>query len=49
MAEGVPPRFWNVPNTLTMSRLLLAVVVFAQVSYGYYRGALVVFSLLPGD
>jgi len=45
MAEGVPPRFWNVPNTLTMSRLLLAVVVFAQVSYGYYRGALVVFSL----
>src|SRR3954453_15323501 len=45
MAEGVPPRFWNVPNTLTMSRLLLAVVVFAQVSYGYYRGALVVFTL----
>ena len=45
MAEGVPPRFWNVPNTLTMSRLLLAVVVFAQVSYGYYRSALVVFTL----
>jgi CDP-diacylglycerol--glycerol-3-phosphate 3-phosphatidyltransferase len=45
MAEGGSPRFWNVPNTLTMSRLLLAVVVFAQVSYGYYRGALVVFSI----
>jgi CDP-diacylglycerol---glycerol-3-phosphate 3-phosphatidyltransferase len=45
MAESVPPRFWNVPNTLTMSRLLLAVVVFVLISYGYYPGALVVFSL----
>jgi CDP-diacylglycerol--glycerol-3-phosphate 3-phosphatidyltransferase len=45
MTEGVPPRFWNVPNSLTMSRLILAVVVFALVSYGYYWGALVVFTL----
>jgi CDP-diacylglycerol--glycerol-3-phosphate 3-phosphatidyltransferase len=45
MAESVPPRFWNVPNTLTMSRLLLAVVVFALISYQHYPSALVVFSL----
>jgi CDP-diacylglycerol---glycerol-3-phosphate 3-phosphatidyltransferase len=45
MPEGVPPRFWNVPNSLTLSRLLLAVVVFALISYEYYRAALVVFTV----
>jgi CDP-diacylglycerol--glycerol-3-phosphate 3-phosphatidyltransferase len=45
MPEGVPPRFWNVPNTLTLSRLLLAVVVFSLISYGYYRAALIVFTV----
>ena len=28
-AEVAQPRFWNVPNTLTLSRLVLAVAVFA--------------------
>jgi CDP-diacylglycerol--glycerol-3-phosphate 3-phosphatidyltransferase len=37
------PRFWNVPNTLTLSRLALAVVVFALISTGFYLAALVVF------
>jgi CDP-diacylglycerol--glycerol-3-phosphate 3-phosphatidyltransferase len=45
MVEGIPPRFWNVPNTLTVSRLGLAVVVFALISYAYYFNALVVFTL----
>jgi CDP-diacylglycerol--glycerol-3-phosphate 3-phosphatidyltransferase len=35
--------FWNVPNILTLSRLGLAVVVFALVAYGWYWSALVVF------
>ncbi len=44
----VPPRpenFWNVPNVLTMSRLVLAVIVFALVANGRYWSALVVFVL----
>jgi CDP-diacylglycerol--glycerol-3-phosphate 3-phosphatidyltransferase len=38
-------RFWNVPNTLTVSRLGLAVFVFAMISNGWYAGALVLFVL----
>jgi CDP-diacylglycerol--glycerol-3-phosphate 3-phosphatidyltransferase len=45
MAEGKPPHFWNVPNTLTLSRLVLAVVVFALISYTFYLSAAVVFSI----
>ncbi len=45
MPEGVPPRFWNVPNTLTLSRLVLAIVVFACISSGHYLPALVVFAI----
>jgi CDP-diacylglycerol--glycerol-3-phosphate 3-phosphatidyltransferase len=37
------PRFWNVPNTLTLSRLVLAGFVFALIAYGYYAVALVIF------
>src|SRR5512144_2612583 len=39
------PRFWNVPNTLTMSRLVLAVVVLALISHDRYIAALAVFGL----
>ena len=35
--------FWNVPNTLTLSRLALAVVVFFCIARGQYVTALVVF------
>lgn len=35
--------FWNVPNALTLSRLVLAVVVFACIANGWYRTALAVF------
>ncbi len=45
MAVPAQARFWNVPNTLTMSRLVLAFVVFALIAYGYYFTALVIFGL----
>ena len=38
-------RFWNVPNTLTVSRLGLAVFVFTMISNGWYAGALALFVL----
>lgn len=37
------PRIWNVPNQVTVSRLVLAVVLFALLSLGYYTAALVCF------
>jgi CDP-diacylglycerol--glycerol-3-phosphate 3-phosphatidyltransferase len=37
------PRFWNVPNTLTIGRLALAAVVFALIAFEQYALALVVF------
>jgi CDP-diacylglycerol---glycerol-3-phosphate 3-phosphatidyltransferase len=45
MADAARPRFWNVPNSLTMSRLALAVVVFALIAYGFFVAALVVFAI----
>lgn len=45
MAVPAEVRFWNVPNTLTMSRLVLAVVVFALIAYGQYLPALAVFGI----
>ncbi len=33
MVAPAPRRFWNVPNTLTVSRLALAVCVFALIDY----------------
>lgn len=39
------PRFWNVPNILTLSRLVLAVVVFVLIDLDRFLGALVVFAL----
>jgi CDP-diacylglycerol--glycerol-3-phosphate 3-phosphatidyltransferase len=36
-------RFWNVPNTLTVSRLALAVLTFAFIDYELYTWALVAF------
>jgi CDP-diacylglycerol--glycerol-3-phosphate 3-phosphatidyltransferase len=38
----VPP-FWNVPNGLTLARLVLSAVVFALIDQAYYRSALGVF------
>jgi CDP-diacylglycerol---glycerol-3-phosphate 3-phosphatidyltransferase len=38
-----PARFWNVPNTLTLSRLALALCVFALISWEYYAWALAFF------
>jgi len=50
-AETRPPTaapaepFWNVPNSLTMARLALSLVVFALVGHSWYWSALVVFVL----
>jgi CDP-diacylglycerol---glycerol-3-phosphate 3-phosphatidyltransferase len=38
-----PRRFWNVPNTLTVSRLLLAVWTFAFIELEWYTWSLVAF------
>jgi CDP-diacylglycerol--glycerol-3-phosphate 3-phosphatidyltransferase len=38
-----PRRFWNVPNTLTVSRLVLAVLVFALIAWEHYAWAMIVF------
>jgi CDP-diacylglycerol---glycerol-3-phosphate 3-phosphatidyltransferase len=45
MADAGRQRFWNVPNSLTMSRLAMSVVVFALIARGLYTAALVVFGL----
>jgi CDP-diacylglycerol---glycerol-3-phosphate 3-phosphatidyltransferase len=37
------PRFWNVPNTLTVSRLALAVGTFACIEFELYTAALWIF------
>ena len=39
------PRFWNVPNSLTLSRLALGAVAFVLISFGWFFGALIVFGL----
>jgi CDP-diacylglycerol--glycerol-3-phosphate 3-phosphatidyltransferase len=40
-----PRSFWNVPNTLTVSRLVLAVCVFALIANEWYLWALSIFAL----
>src|SRR6516165_10714534 len=45
MVATAPRRFWNVPNTLTISRLALALGVFVLIDYELYNGALVLFLL----
>ena len=43
MVAPAPRRFWNVPNSLTIGRLVLAVLVFALIDYQSYAWALAVF------
>jgi CDP-diacylglycerol---glycerol-3-phosphate 3-phosphatidyltransferase len=45
MADPAPTRFWNVPNTLTLGRLVLGTVVFALIANRHYLAALVTFGL----
>jgi CDP-diacylglycerol--glycerol-3-phosphate 3-phosphatidyltransferase len=45
MVAAAPRRFWNVPNTLTVSRLALAVGVFALIDYQAYAWALALFAI----
>lgn len=39
------PSFWNVPNLLTLSRLVLGVFVFGLIAYEYYFVAAAVFGI----
>ncbi len=49
VADAAParstPRFWNVPNSLTMSRLGLGVIVLVLIAHEWFFGALVVFGV----
>ena len=40
-----PPRFWNVPNTLSVGRLVLGLLVCGLISAGFYLTALALFTL----
>jgi CDP-diacylglycerol---glycerol-3-phosphate 3-phosphatidyltransferase len=42
-ARRVEPPWWNIPNQITASRLVLAVVVFAFVAWQWYLWALIAF------
>lgn len=44
-----PPRFWNVPNTLTIGRLVLGLAVCALISAGLFAIALGVFVVAAGS
>lgn len=47
MSENKEPypenKLWNVPNVLTMSRIVLAIVMFAILPFQYYKTSLVLF------
>lgn len=45
LQDTLPDRFWNVPNTLTVARMGLAVVVFGLIGAGQYLAALLVFAV----
>jgi CDP-diacylglycerol--glycerol-3-phosphate 3-phosphatidyltransferase len=45
MADPAVSTFWNVPNTLTVGRLVLSVFVFGLIGYGFYFSALALFGL----
>ena len=45
MAETHPGRFWNVPNTLTVVRCVLSIVVFALIANAFYFLALALFGI----
>jgi CDP-diacylglycerol--glycerol-3-phosphate 3-phosphatidyltransferase len=45
MAAVAPRRFWNVPNTITVSRLALAVGVFGLIDFESYALALLLFGI----
>jgi CDP-diacylglycerol---glycerol-3-phosphate 3-phosphatidyltransferase len=45
MAPLAPPRFWNVPNTLTLGRLVLGMVVCGLIGRERFAAALVVFAV----
>jgi CDP-diacylglycerol---glycerol-3-phosphate 3-phosphatidyltransferase len=45
METPARPRFWNVPNTLSVGRIVLTVFVCALIAYEQFIAALVVFAI----
>ena len=43
MVAPASRRFWNVPNTLTVSRLVLAIGVFILIEFQFFLGAMALF------
>ncbi|QDS98625.1 CDP-diacylglycerol--glycerol-3-phosphate 3-phosphatidyltransferase [Adhaeretor mobilis] len=43
-----PPRIWNVPNQVTMARVVLTLVLFVLLGFNWYVAALVVFLVAAG-
>jgi CDP-diacylglycerol---glycerol-3-phosphate 3-phosphatidyltransferase len=43
MVAPASRRFWNVPNTLTVSRLVLAIGVFVLIEFQFFLGAMALF------
>jgi len=42
------PRILNVPNQLTLARIVLSIVMFAFLAWGYYQTSLVLFVITAG-
>ena len=45
MTNSSPDRLWTIPNLLTLSRLPLAVVLFACIAYEQWLAALLIFGI----
>ena len=42
------PKVWNVPNQVTMARLVLSIVLFVLLTFHFYTASLVVFIIAAG-
>lgn len=45
MARSLP---WNVPNVLTVARLILAIICFVTLTFGWYLPSLILFAIAAG-
>ena len=46
--QGSGPKIWNVPNQVTMARLVLSIVLFVLLTFHFYTTGLVVFIIAAG-
>ena len=45
---AAPPRLWNVPNKLTLARIILSLVLFGFLMAGFYKVSFVLFLITAG-